>query len=112
MTFNEDTAEAARILAGRILHTHAKDGRLYRFCHPDILYGMPGAQTLDRPERKYCEELPLGQGDVNFPLYLRALSETGYDGYLTIERETGANPAEDIRQAIEFLRLETAKIIT
>ncbi|MNJ79009.1 L-ribulose-5-phosphate 3-epimerase UlaE [compost metagenome] len=50
------------------------------------------------------EELPLGEGAVNFPAYFAALQEVGYKGYLTIEREVGHNPAEDIRKAVEFIR--------
>ena len=49
-------------------------------------------------------ELPLGQGDVDFANYLKALEDIGYRGYLTIEREVGANPAGDIRLAADFLR--------
>ena len=50
------------------------------------------------------EEVPLGTGTVNFPAYLAALEEIGYTGYLTIEREVGADPAGDIALAANFLR--------
>ena len=33
-----------------------------------------------------------------------ALREIGYEGYLTIEREAGDTPEEDIRKAVEYLR--------
>ena len=36
--------------------------------------------------------------------YLKALSETGYRGYLTIEREVGEDPTADMRLAVDFLR--------
>ena len=49
-------------------------------------------------------ELPLGQGDVNFDTYLPALAATGFDGFLTIERECGEAPEKDIALAVEFLR--------
>ena len=35
--------------------------------------------------------------------YLAALREIGFDGYLTIERECGDNPAGDIAEAVKFL---------
>jgi L-ribulose-5-phosphate 3-epimerase len=48
--------------------------------------------------------MPLGQGDVPWEKYLNALHECGYQGWLTIERETGDNPAADIAEAICYLR--------
>jgi sugar phosphate isomerase/epimerase len=36
--------------------------------------------------------------------YLRALREIGYKGFLTIEREVGADPAADIIHAMHYLR--------
>ena len=50
------------------------------------------------------EELPLGEGDVDFPGWLKALDDIGYRGFLTIEREVGDNPEADIRRAVDFLR--------
>ena len=81
-------------------HTHAKDG----IC---LMRHEGGANDF--------LELPLGQGGVVFPYYLRALDEIGYEGYLTIERELmkkqGAkieilegDRIGDIRQAVQFLR--------
>ena len=49
-------------------------------------------------------ELPLGQGGVNFDTYLPELKKTGFDGFLTIEREVGDDPIGDIRIAIDHLR--------
>ena len=37
-------------------------------------------------------------------VYLKALEEIGYHGFLTIEREVGDQPARDIGDAVEFLR--------
>ena len=37
-------------------------------------------------------------------LPLAALEAIGFRGYLTIEREVGADPAKDIAQAANFLR--------
>jgi sugar phosphate isomerase/epimerase len=49
-------------------------------------------------------ETPVGEGDVNWAEYISALREIGYDGYLTIERETGADPIADIKKAADFVR--------
>ena len=49
-------------------------------------------------------ELPLGQGDVDFPNYLKALDDIGFQGFLTIEREVGDDPAADIALAVKFLQ--------
>ena len=46
----------------------------------------------------------MGQGDVDFPQYLKALDEIGYKGFLTIEREVGENPEADIALAVTFLK--------
>jgi sugar phosphate isomerase/epimerase len=78
-----DPVQGVGDLKDYIVHTHAKDGK------------GPG------PNRG---EVPLGAGDVPWPEYLRALKEIGYDGYLTIEREVGEDPAADIVVAADFLR--------
>ena len=49
-------------------------------------------------------ETPVGEGDVNWADYMSALREIGYDGYLTIERETGADPIADIDKAACFVK--------
>ena len=54
--------------------------------------------------KRFFEEVPLGTGSVDFPAYLKALEEIGYRGFLTIEREVGATPEEDIRTAYDFLQ--------
>jgi sugar phosphate isomerase/epimerase len=51
-------------------------------------------------------EVPVGEGRVRFPEFLRRLREIGFDGELIIEREiTGDAQARDIRQAVENLRV-------
>ena len=52
--------------------------------------------------------MPLGQGSVPWDKYLAALRDIQYDGYLTIERETGDDPAADIQLAVNFLRHKLA----
>ena len=38
---------------------------------------------------------------------IKKMKEIGYDGFLTIERECGENPALDIAKATSFLREKT-----
>ena len=98
MVCGEKPAEAVNNLKDYIVHTHAKDGRQLFFKEPEKIYGLkPDDQAPS------FVETPLGEGDVNFPEYLRALYDAGYKGFLTIERETGEKPAEDIRAAADFL---------
>jgi len=54
---------------------------------------------------KLGEEMPLGDGRVNFPALVAKLKSFGYDGALTIEREiSGDRQIADIKNAIEVLR--------
>lgn len=49
-------------------------------------------------------EKPLGEGRVNYPLFISKLKAYGYDGALTIEREiSGEQQIKDILKAKEFL---------
>ncbi len=49
-------------------------------------------------------EVPIGHGKVDFPKLIARLKEVGYDGPLTIERETsGPQQAQDIRAAKVYL---------
>jgi sugar phosphate isomerase/epimerase len=90
-----------------------------------ILYGvgepLPALRTLgryvrsvhckdatwsDRPGETWGREVPLGEGAVDFPAYLRTLAEIGYDGPLTIEREIPQEPARqkaEIASAVSLL---------
>ena len=50
------------------------------------------------------EEVKVGEGKVNFPLFLRGLKDRGYDGSLTIEREiTGEQQIRDIVETKRYL---------
>jgi sugar phosphate isomerase/epimerase len=67
-----------------IIHSHAKDGRKI-------------------PDEKGRKEQPLGKGDVNFPKYIKAMDDIGFNGFYVIEREVGENPVKDIEEAKKFL---------
>ena len=102
MVLGDDPVEAVYNLKDYIVHTHAKDGRRLAVRDPEIIYKLrPADPTMTG--RAYIE-LPLGDGDVPFPAYLKALDDIGYKGYLTIEREVGENPAADIEKAVSFLK--------
>lgn len=107
MVTGDDPVEAVYTLKDYIVHTHAKDGRKLLDISPDILYGMHGTVEDEIQNATAFVELPLGQGDVDFPAYLKALDDIGYRGYLTIEREVGGTPEVDIKQAVDFLKKQT-----
>ena len=49
-------------------------------------------------------EVPLGEGEANFPLLIPRLKEKGFKGPITIEREIkGPKQKEDILKAVKFL---------
>ena len=58
----------------------------------------------DYSEDDCYAEVPLGEGQVPWDNYIAALREIGFDGFLTIERECGDDPARDIQLAIDFLK--------
>lgn len=103
MVWKEDAAAAVKNLAPYIVHTHAKDGRQLYFRNPEEIYGIvqPEPDAVISPS---FEELPLGEGDVDFKGWLDALRGIGYNSFLTIEREVGGNPEADIRKAVEYLQ--------
>ena len=102
MVTGDDPVKAVHNLKDYIVHTHAKDGRTLDNRDPEVIYGLrPGDPLVTNPA---FIELALGDGDVPFPAYLKALEEIGYKGFLTIEREVGDNPTADIEKAVRFLR--------
>lgn len=82
MVAGDDPVKGVFALAKYIVHTHAKDGI--------------------KLEKGY-KEVPLGEGGVDFPAYVKALREIGFDGFFTIEREVGDDPVADIVKAKDFL---------
>lgn len=100
MVTGDDPVQAVYTLKDYIVHTHAKDGRRLLIKDPEVIYGL--VEEIIQ-EGKAFIELPLGQGDVDFKKYLQALTDIGYKGFLTIEREVGDNPEADIKLAVDFL---------
>jgi L-ribulose-5-phosphate 3-epimerase len=79
-------ADATEIFGKTVLTIHAKDGRYPT--NPHLL----------------GEEVPIGQGKVDFARVFRTLKANGYQGAVTIEREiSGPQQVEDVRKGIEYL---------
>ena len=87
------------ILYGKANPVDALDvfGRLVRGVHAkDGLYPTNG--------RELGEEVKVGDGKVNFPVFLKKLKSLGFDGSLTIEREiTGEQQIRDILETRQYL---------
>lgn len=83
-----DPVEAVQTLAPHIRSVHAKDA---------VRPTTPGA---------WGQEMPLGQGAVNIPRFVRALKAIGYRGPLCVEREAGASGRHlaEIATAVTYLR--------
>ena len=71
--------DALEIIGSYVIGVHGKDG----------MYPTDG--------HKLGKEMPLGEGRVNYPVFIRRLKEVGYDGDITIEREiSGEQQTKDI----------------
>jgi sugar phosphate isomerase/epimerase len=78
--------DALDVLGKLVRGTHAKDG------------------LFPTDPKKLGEEVPIGQGKVDFPKLIARLKKLGYDGPLTIEREiSGPRQLEDIRKGKQYL---------
>ena len=104
MVTDDDPVKGIYTLRDHILHVHIKDGVMLKKTDPKVIYdffasGGIGDLRLD----EYFKETPLGEGSVDLKGVIDALRDIGYDGFLTIERETGENPIEDIKKAVAYL---------
>ncbi|OAB32927.1 sugar phosphate isomerase/epimerase family protein [Paenibacillus glacialis] len=111
MVTGDDPVEGVKTLKDYLVHTHVKDGKRLRPVDPRDVYGYLGYGAMDHAKIAEMaasgaafEEVPLGEGKVDFKSYFAALQQIGYNGYLTIEREVGTNPEEDIRKAVSFIQ--------
>ena len=105
MVTGQDPAEAVRLIGKKIVHTHLKDGKMLKKTDPKVIYdhfAEGGIEALNVAD--YFIETPVGEGDVDWKEYFAALAEVGFDGFLTIERETGADPIADIKKAASFAK--------
>ena len=104
MVTGDDPVKAVYTLKDYIVHTHAKDGNRLNIGNPEFIYQAVHPVPQGYNDVQYFEEVPLGQGSVDFPNYLKALEDIGYKGFLTIEREVGETPIDDIKLAYGFLK--------
>jgi sugar phosphate isomerase/epimerase len=81
----QDPRRYAETLGPRILHTFANDA----------VRGLGGAAGND---------VELGRGTADFPELLGILEEYDYRNWITVQRRSARRPAEDIADAIHFLR--------
>jgi L-ribulose-5-phosphate 3-epimerase len=81
-----DPGASARALRGKVVHVRVADARLA---------SVP-------------QDVPLGQGDVDWPHYLEVLEEIEYHGWLTVDRSSGGNRVADIVADISFLEQSMA----
>ena len=80
--------EALEIVGEYVRSIHCKDGR-----------------WSDRPGETWGEEVPLGEGDVDFNRFLLTLIHLGYEGPLTIEREIPSDPDRQKAEIGSAIRL-------
>lgn len=105
MVTGQDPVEAVKMLGKYIVHTHVKDGVMLKQTDPEIIYGhfaTGGIEALNVAD--YFLETPIGEGKVDFASYIEALKEVGFDGFLTVERETGDDPTADIIKALNVIK--------
>ena len=76
---------AIPILGNRIIHSHARDARMATV--------SGGAQ-----------EVPVGDGDIEWMMYLATLESIDYHGYLVVDRESGQSRFADVTAAVKFLK--------
>jgi L-ribulose-5-phosphate 3-epimerase len=83
-----DPIRAVEILGPDIRSVHVKDARRTK---------VPG---------QWGAEVPLGEGEVNIPGFLRALQQVGYAGPLIVEREVGdqSGRIKDVATGLARLR--------
>jgi sugar phosphate isomerase/epimerase len=83
-----DPLEAVEILGPDIRSVHVKDARRTT---------VPGT---------WGDEVPLGQGEVNIPAFIKTLQQVGYQGPLCIERGIGTQDQcmQDVAHGIRQLR--------
>ena len=79
--------EAVMTLGKYVRNIHAKDG-------------LPPTNPY-----KLGPEVPIGEGVVDFERVFKLLLDTGYDRFITIEREiTGEEQTKDIERGLEYLK--------
>ena len=81
-----DPIAALQQLAPRVRQAHLKD-----------------AVASHQPGIEWGQEVPVGEGQVDWPAFFTALQTAGFDGDCCVEREAGDQRIEDVRTAAEFV---------
>jgi sugar phosphate isomerase/epimerase len=80
-----DPYESTQALHGLVRHVHARDARR-------------------ASASRAAAEVPLGHGDIDWMMFLAALEQIEYRGWITVEREAGENRLADVASGIALLR--------
>ena len=107
---NFDPANMILYGTGEPIEALKKVGKFVRSVHcKDATWAAEGRRGQD-----WGAEVALGEGDVGMETYLQTLSDIGYDGPLTIEREIPEDAVQqktDIGKAVSLLEGLRTKII-
>ncbi len=112
----EDIVEAVRKLKNLIICTHAKDSilvpaRSKREIPKEHIFTVPeGEGFINIPPGVKWVLPPLGEGDVPFLQYLKALQEINYQGYLIIEYQGGGDRYQNILKCKHYLEKLLAQL--
>jgi sugar phosphate isomerase/epimerase len=80
-----DPLKSLVALSGRVVHTHARDGR---------------TATVSGGGR----EVPVGAGDIEWMVYVATLESIDYRGFLIVDRESGDDRFRDVAAGVAFLK--------
>ncbi len=80
-----DPYDSARALLGLVRHAQARDARR-------------------ASASRAAQEVPLGQGNIDWMQLLAVLEEIEYRGWLTVDRESGDDRPADVAAGVAFLR--------
>lgn len=106
MVTGDDPVAGVAAAGSRIVHTHVKDGKMLKKTDPEIIYRFLAEGGIeDFRLGDYFQETPLMEGQVDLPAWYRALKAAGYTGYLTIERETAADPGDSYREILRCIEV-------
>jgi inosose dehydratase len=92
MAGQDDVGATIEEFAGVLDNVHLKD------CRDDA----PGAR-LPSGARQATSFRPLGQGELDFDTVFRALSRSGYTGWLCVDDESGADVATSMKLSHDFV---------
>jgi len=103
---NFDPANMILYGSGEPIEALRKVGKYVRSCH------CKDAKWSNRPGQEWGVEVPLGEGDVGIEAFLSTLTELGYKGPLTIEREiSGEQQVRDIKKGVDLLQSLKKKLL-